>query len=67
MTRSFHHAVRLVPRRRPRAPRPHRLSFTSFRLVAVIDPEPDQPACAAIELCDPTNAMRAFAMKPRRL
>jgi hypothetical protein len=67
MTRSFHHPVRLVPRRRPRPPRPHTLSFTCFRLVEVADPAPDQAPYAAIELCDPTNAMRALAMKPRTL
>jgi hypothetical protein len=67
MTRSFHHPVRLVPRRRPRPPRPHTLSFTGFRLVAAVGSAPDQPAYTAIELCDPTNAMRALAMKPRVL
>jgi hypothetical protein len=67
MTRSFHQPVRLVPRRVPRAPRPHTLSFTGFRLVAVPDHQADEAPYSLIELCDPSNAMRALAMKPRSL
>lgn len=68
MTRSFHHAVRLVPRRGPRArlaPRPYTLSFTSFRLIPITDHEPVEAEYEPIELCDPSNAMRALARKPR--
>jgi hypothetical protein len=69
MTRSFHQAVRLVPRPRPRrarrTPRPHTVSFTGFRLVAVPDHLPDEAPYRAVELSDPRNAMRALAMKPR--
>lgn len=64
MTRSFHHAVRLIPRRAPRPPRAHTLSFTSFRLVAVDDDAGS--GFAAIELADPRNAMRSLAVKRRR-
>jgi hypothetical protein len=67
MTRAFHHPIRLVPRRPRRTPRPHILSFTSFRLVAIVDCAPEHPLYEAIELCDSTNAMRALAVKPRML
>jgi len=63
MTRSFHHAVRLVPRRSPRArraPRPYTLSFTSFRLIAITDHEPAGPAYEPIELCALARKPRAF-------
>jgi hypothetical protein len=65
MTRSFHQPVRLVSRRARRAPRPHTLSFTCFRLIEIFDREPGDPPYASIELCDPTNAMRMLAMKSR--
>lgn len=65
MTRSFHAAVRLVPKRPRRAPRPETLSFTCFRLVSVFDPLPGEAPYHAIELMDPTNAMRMLGMQPR--
>jgi len=65
MTRSFHAAVRLVPKRAKRMPRPETLSFTCFRLVTVFDPLPGEAPYHAIELMDPTNAMRMLAMAPR--
>lgn len=65
MTRSFHAAVRLVPKRPRRAPRPETLSFTCFRLVSVFDPLPGEAPYHAIELMDPTNAMRMLATPSR--
>jgi len=65
MTRPFHQAVRVVRRRAPRAPRPHTLSFTGFRLVAIPDRLPAEPPYDVVELSDPSNMMRALAMKPR--
>ena len=65
MTRQFQKSARLTSRRPTRVPPPHTLSFTCFHLVAVTDPEPDEQPYAAIELCDPTMAMRHLAITPR--
>ena len=65
MTRQFQTSPRLISRRPTRARPPHTLSFTCFHLVAVPDPEPDEQPYAAIELCDPTMAMRRLAVTPR--
>ncbi len=65
MTRSFHRPVRLIHRRPRRAPRPETLSFKCFRLVAIEDREPGEAAYVAIELMEPTNAMRDLVMEPR--
>lgn len=58
MTRQFHARVRRAQKPRPRAPRPHTLSFRCFRFVSIDEPGPD--AYEIVELCDPRNAMRAL-------
>jgi len=60
MTRSFHQAVRLVPRRAKRLPRKETLSFTCFRLVKIWDREPDEPEYSTVQVTDPTNAMKSL-------
>lgn len=54
MTRQFHARVRRVEKPKPRAVRPHTLSFKCFRFVA--DDE-------IVELCDPRNNMRVFVFE----
>lgn len=63
MTRSFHQAVRLVPRRAKRVPRKDTLSFTCFRLVKIWDREPDEPEYATVEVAETTNAMKSLVFK----
>ena len=60
MTRSFHQAVRLVPRRAKRLPRKETLSFTCFRLVTNLDREPDEPELSPVQVTDPTKAMKSL-------
>ncbi|MDB4963608.1 MAG: hypothetical protein JWP01_3607 [Myxococcales bacterium] len=43
-----------------RDPSIQRLSFTCFRLVAIVDREPDDPAFEAIELMATRNVMGVF-------
>jgi hypothetical protein len=63
MTRSFHQAVRLLPRRAKRLPRKDTLSFTCFRLVKIWDREPGEPEYSTVEVAETTNAMRSLAFK----
>jgi len=63
MTRSFHQAVRLVPRRAKRLPRKDTLSFTCFRLVKIWDREPGEAEYATVEVAETTNAMKSLVFK----
>jgi hypothetical protein len=63
MTRSFHQAVRLIPRRPKREPRPATLSFTCYRLVRIFDQLPGEAPYAAVQVVDPANAMRVLVFK----
>jgi hypothetical protein len=63
MTRTFHQAVRLVPRRPRREPRPATLSFTCYRLVRILDREPGEAPYATVQVVDPANAMRVLVFK----
>jgi hypothetical protein len=63
MTRSFHQAVRLVPRRAKRVPRKDTLSFTCYRLVKIWDREPGELEYATVEVAETTNAMRSLVFK----
>ena len=47
---------------RVRDPRFTRLGFTCFRLEAITDREPDDPAFAPIELLTTMNTMGAFML-----
>jgi hypothetical protein len=63
MTRSFHQAVRLAPRRPKRLPRKETLSFTCFRLVKNWDREPGESEYSTVELTDATNAMKSLVVE----
>ncbi len=58
MTRQFHARVRRRQSPKPRVLAPHVLSFRCFRLVPI--DEPGQEPFEIVELCDPSNAMRAL-------
>lgn len=61
MTRQFHARINRTHKPKPREPRPHTLSFRSFRLVPIDEAGPD--AYELIEVCDPRNAMRGFVFE----
>jgi hypothetical protein len=63
MTRSFHQAVRLLPRRAKRLPRKDTLSFTCFRLVKNWDREPGEPEYSTVQITNSTNAMKSLVFK----
>jgi hypothetical protein len=70
MTRAYgsHHSRRTQKRipfvPRPRDPSIHRLGFTCFQLVVIVDRDPGEPPYVPIEVRETRNTMGAFTTLP---